>query len=246
MYQSWIHIRYNVKADMGKLSNNNQVSDGRTNGDRLADCAYKIIRKQILEGSLRPGEQLIETQLGEQLGMSRTPVRNALVKLEHEKLVTSVPNKGTFVASLSPVDVADIYDIREVIEGLAARLLARRITKGEAELLRDLAAKADDPSATLNEDSEFHSAIVEMCGNDLLGEMVDSFCLHALTLDARSRRMVTRGDVQVLQKDRDVDHHRTVAEKIISGDAKGAEEALKYYIRRGKNILIKALMGLDE
>ncbi|MBI2842541.1 MAG: GntR family transcriptional regulator [Armatimonadetes bacterium] len=216
------------------------------NGNRLADSAYKSIRRQILEGVLRPGEQLIETQLADELGMSRTPVRNALAKLELEKLVTSIPSKGTFVASLSPVDVAEIYDVREVIEGLAARLLARRITRGEADLLRQLAAKADDHSATLNEDAEFHSAIVKMCGNNLLSELVETFCLHALTLDARSRQMVTRGDVHVLQKDRDADHHSVVAEKIISGDAKGAEEALKDYIRRGKNVLIKTLMGIDE
>jgi len=198
-----------------------------------------------LDGVLKPGEQLTETQLAQELGMSRTPVRNALLRLHHERLVTSVPNGGTFVAALSPVDVAEMYDLREVLEGLAARLLARRITPAEADVLRELAAKADAPSATLSDDMEFHRAIVSMCGNARLAELVDAFCLHSLTFDERSRQMVASGDVQVLQKDRDVDAHRVVAEKIIAGDASGAEEALKYYIHRGKNILIKALMGLD-
>ncbi|OFX15917.1 MAG: hypothetical protein A2Z18_00065 [Armatimonadetes bacterium RBG_16_58_9] len=223
-----------------------QSPDGRYNGDRLADFAYKTVRKQILEGTLCPGEQLIETQLADRLGVSRTPVRNALTRLEREKLVTSIPNKGSFVASLSPVDVAEIYDVREVIEGLAARLLARRITRGESDLLRELAARADSPSATLDDDAEFHSVLIRMSGNKLLADLVDTFCLHALTLDVRSRQMVTSGDVEILQTDRDMDAHRTVAEKIIRGDAKGAEESIKYYIRRGRNILIKALMGLDE
>lgn len=220
-------------------------SHRQRNGNKLGEQAYMAIKKQILDGVLRPGEQLIETQLAEQLGMSRTPVRNALLRMEHEKLVTSVPNGGTFVASLSPVDVAETYDIREVIEGLAARLLARKITPVEAERLRALAEKVDSQSATLNDDLEFHSAIVNMCGNSRLAELVDTFCLHSMTFDERSRQMVASGNVELLRTNRDLDAHRTVAEAIIQGDGYEAEEKLKLYIRRGKNTLIKALMGLD-
>lgn len=217
----------------------------RRSGSKLGEQAYIAIKKQILNGVLQPGEQLIETQLAEQLGMSRTPIRNALLRMEHEKLVTSVPNGGTFVASLSPVDVAETYDIREVIEGLAARLLARKITPAEAEMLRELAKKADSQSATLNDDLEFHSAIIKMCGNSRLAELVDMFCLHSMTFDERSRQMVASGNVQLFQTDRDPDAHCVVAEKIIEGDGYEAEERLKLYIRRGKNTLIKVLMGLD-
>jgi len=165
--------------------------------------------------------------------------------MEKEKLISSDPNGGTFVASLSPVDVAETYSIREVIEGLAARLLARRITPAITERLRTLAEKADSPSATLDDDLEFHSAIVRMCGNSTLIELVDMFCLHSMTFDVRSSQMVVGGEVQLLQTSHDTHAHSVVAESIISGDGYGAEEKLRHYIRCGKNILIKAMMGLD-
>lgn len=216
----------------------------KTNKNKLEEQAYNEIRKLILNGVLPPGEQLIETKLADQLGMSRTPVRNALIRLKREKLVESTPGGGTVVVSLSPVDVAETYDIREVIEGLAVRLLARRITSTEAGIIRKLAARADMPSATLSDDLEFHSAIVRMCGNARLNELVDAFCLHSMTFDERSRQMVAGGDVGILQMDREADAHCMVAEKIINGDANGAEEAIRHYIRHGKNTLIKAMMGL--
>lgn len=216
------------------------------NVDRLDHSAYKAIRQQILEGALRPGEQLVETQLADALGMSRTPVRNALLRLEHERLVTSTAGSGTFVSPISAVDVAEIYDLREVIEGLAARLLARRITKGEASYLMELAEKADAETATLSDDAEFHSAIVRLCGNNRLADFVDKFCLQSLTFDRRSRQMVSNGDVHVLSDERDTDAHKAVALKITSGDALGAEESIKMYIRHGKNVLVKMLMGLEE
>jgi DNA-binding GntR family transcriptional regulator len=217
----------------------------KNNKAQLEELAYNEIRKMILNGSVSPGDKLTETAIAEKFSMSRTPVRNAFIRLKHEKLLSSTTGGGTIVASISPLDVSETYDIREVIEGLAARLLARRITPSEAEILRKKAAKADMASATIDDDLDFHSAIVNMCGNARLVELVDTFCIHSMTFDEHSRQMVVGGNVNILNKDRDSDAHSIVAEKIIKGDGAGAEESLKYYIRHGKITLLMSLMGLE-
>jgi len=215
-------------------------------GEPLSRAAYKILRERILERVLQPGEALVEAKLAEDLGMSRTPIRDALNRLEQEGLISSIPNKGTFVESLRPMDVAEIYDIREVIEGLAARLLARRVTRSQAEILEELAANADDASATVSDDVEFHSAIVRMCGSQRAVEVARSFFLQALTYDEHTRRLASGGDVPVIKGEGVDDAHRAIARSIVEGKSTAAEEAMRAHVRHGKNVVARFLLGLDE
>ena len=231
---------------MAISKNRDDVTNGIAEGELLGQSAYKSIRGLILEKVIRPGEQLVEAKLAQSLGMSRTPIRDALSRLEREGLVVSVPKKGTFVESMSPLDIADKYDIREMIEGLAARLLARNITRGDADILEELAAKADDPSATVHHDLEFHSAIIEMCGSPNVPEVVGSFCLHAMIYDERTGRLAVDGDTSIFVEGWIVDAHRLVANAIISGDPAAAEEAMRQHIRYGKSVVMKDLLGLED
>lgn len=216
----------------------------RNRREPLGQAAYNEIKGRILERVLQPGEALIEGRLAEELGMSRTPIRDALARLEQEGLVISVPNKGTFVESLRPVDVAEIYDIREFIEGLAGRLLARRITQGQAVILKELAERADDPTATVEEDSAFHSAIVRLSGSPKVLEISRTHCLQALTYDEHRHKLAAHNRTPVIQEGRVPDAHQQIARAIISGDEDEAERFVRNHVRMGKSVVAKYLLGL--
>lgn len=222
------------------------VSNGGGHQEPLGDSAYRAIKGLILEREVRPGQQLVEAKLAERLGMSRTPIRAALSRLEQEGLVATVAGKGAFVEIISPMDVAEIYSIREVIEGLAAQILARRITQREAAVLQELAIKADDPAATISDDLAFHSAIIEMCDSPRIKTVVDSLCLHALIYDERTGKLKCNGDIPIAGEEWVPDAHRTLAKKITSGDPSEAEEAARRHVREAKITVVKFLMGLDE
>lgn len=106
--------------------------------DYLFTMVYHLLRQAVITGELEPGERLVERNLAKQLGVSRTPVREAIRKLELEGLVKHIPNKGVFVAMISPKDVWDIYNIRSVLEGLACRLAAINITLEEIEQMEQI------------------------------------------------------------------------------------------------------------
>ena len=101
----------------------------------LRDVVFENLRGAIVEGRLKPGERLMEVQLAEQLGVSRTPVREAIRKLELEGLVVMLPRKGAYVANMSLKDLIDVLEIRASLEGLAASLAAERITDEDIKKL---------------------------------------------------------------------------------------------------------------
>jgi len=222
----------------------------RANGDKrkglLAECAYNSIKKRILDRKVAPGDALVERKLASDLGISRTPIKLALSRLEQEGLVKTVPNTGTFVASITAADMASMYDIRELMEGLAARLLARRIAPGQAEELETLAAKADDESATLGDDEAFHSAIVEMCGDQRVHDIVKTWCLHVLTYDERTHRLTGSSGVHQFGAGRSAVEHRTIAKAIVAGNQAEAEDLVRRHVRHGKGVLARFLLGLNE
>ena len=102
-------------------------------GDPLRIQVINTLEDAILNGSYKEGDSLNELRLSKSLGVSRTPVREALMQLELEGLVKNIPNKGAVVVGISEQDVEDIYEIRIRIEGLAARLCAEKITDEELE-----------------------------------------------------------------------------------------------------------------
>ncbi|MBI2843149.1 MAG: GntR family transcriptional regulator [Armatimonadetes bacterium] len=231
---------------MNDLRSTNNSKNGLAGSTSLGDQAYQEIRGRIIKKVLRPGDALLEAQLAEQLGMSRTPIRDALKRLEREGLVVSVPNKGSFVESLGPEDVAEIYDLREVIEGLAARLLARRITAEQADLLLQLADKADAASATVGDAEAFHSAIVNMCGNRRVSDTARTFRLDVITYDERTQRLTYRGSTPIASDGRIAGVHRSLAESIISGDAKAAEETFRKHIRLARKNAARMILGVED
>jgi DNA-binding GntR family transcriptional regulator len=212
----------------------------------LAESAYEAVRNRISEGTLRPGDALPEAKLAQDLGMSRSPIRDALRRLSHDGLVNFVPKKGYFVESLSSQDIADIYDLREVIEGLAAKRLARWITPEQAQTLRELAEKVDRRAATLGDAMEFHSAIFQMCGSRKIAEAARSLRLQLITYDERTHRLTSSHDARIPDEGNTWDIHRILAEKIISGNPREAEEAAREHVRLAKRLTAMFMMGIED
>ena len=133
-----------------------------SNGYSLADKVFKKLEEEILNGALKAGENLTELRISARLGVSRTPVREAIHRLEQEGLVQLTPNKGAVVVGVSEKDLRDIYDIRMKLEGLASRWAAEQITEEDAKSLRDILELQEfytakgDLDQLRNLDSQFH------------------------------------------------------------------------------------------
>jgi len=199
----------------------------------------------ILTGEYGPEERLIEEQLAERLGVSRTPVRQALTMLEAEGLVEIAPNRGATVCSFSVEDVWDIYDLRAVLEGHATRRAAGRIERGELERLRaltgemeGLAGRFDDHEeeirtlVTLNQ--EFHGTIVEASRNRRLQRLINRTVEIPLMFKAffwytpRERAISNH-------------YHRQILEALEKGNADRAEITMREHVYEGRDFVIGAL-----
>lgn len=144
----------------------------------LGEVVFEYLRESILNGDLKPGERLMEINLAEQLGVSRTPVREAIRKLEKEKFVEMLPRKGAYVADLTAKDILDVLEMRIILEGFAAALAAERMTDEEISLLeyslkgfQDAVAR-QDRLVMVEKDNEFHDLIFQATKNNKLIEIV--------------------------------------------------------------------------
>lgn len=146
----------------------------------LREIVFESIREAILDGRLKPGERVMEIQLAEKLGVSRTPVREAIRKLELEGLLIMEPRKGAYVADVSLKDVIDVLEVRSSLEGLAASLAATRASQEEIELLKEKAIQfkecieKNDVQGMINKDTEFHEAILQAAKNKKLTSIIES------------------------------------------------------------------------
>lgn len=161
----------------------------------LSDQAYDVIRKSIIDGTFAPGEQLVESQLARKLSISQAPMREALRKLSHEGLVTTIPRRGSFVTEVSEKQAEQAREVRCSLEELAARLTAGRLNDLHAQRLRDIvnemwkAARKRDIAAFRIHDTAFHRTVMEASGNEYLprlwGQIEPS--LHSLQVVSSPR-----------------------------------------------------------
>jgi DNA-binding GntR family transcriptional regulator len=158
----------------------------------LADQAYEAIKDAVLALELRPGDALVEDDLAEQIGMSKTPVRQALERLEREGLVVRIPYKATYVADLDPADAADILELRAVLEGLAARSVVEVVddaTLDAAEEILDAydaAVAAHDMEAAEELGERFHGLVSGASTNRHVARMLETLNLQLQRLRALS------------------------------------------------------------
>jgi DNA-binding GntR family transcriptional regulator len=140
----------------------------------LADQAYEIIKKAIINSEFPPGEYIVEASLAKSLGISRSPLREAMVKLQEEDYLESVPDRGTRVAPIRPKYFMDLYEYRCAVESLAARKSAKNITKWDINRMEKLVKKMDqyirknDFHSWSKNDYSFHDIIINKSDNEIV------------------------------------------------------------------------------
>jgi DNA-binding GntR family transcriptional regulator len=195
----------------------------------LAERVYVTIKEAILELRLKPGTPLVEDDLARQLGTSKTPVRDALMALERDGLVEKIPYKGTHVADVTLRDAREIFELRAVLEGLAARqatLVIKRQEVAEAERLLDLADAAlarGDLNAASDYGNQFHRLLHERADNRRLMPILEGLEEQF----ARIRRMSASVSGR-LQKS--ADEHRGVLAALHTGDPAQVEHAMRHHM----------------
>jgi DNA-binding GntR family transcriptional regulator len=204
---------------------------------------YAAIRRAILEGVLRPGERIVEQQLAEMLNVSRTPVREALLKLERENLVARI-GRGMAVRRYSSDEVRDIYNLRAHLESFAARLSADRITEGELTALSriqdEMESEPFDTSQaelirTLARDNQrFHALVVRSARN----EPLDRCFVQVFMLPLLYKAYVYFDEGRKERSDRD---HRELIEMLRARDGAAAEEHWRRHLERGGDVLAQHL-----
>ncbi len=145
------------------------------NSPVIATNLVESLTRAIGSGEFEAGDPLVERQLGQRFGASRTPVREALKILEHQGLVFRVPGKGVFVAPVSTQDIEEVFLLREILETTAARLAAARIPLAEIQKIRDdlIRLEPEGPSEAYYEtDRALHSLLVDYCGNRRLRDLL--------------------------------------------------------------------------
>lgn len=208
----------------------------------LADQAYEELRAAIATERLPPGSTVVEADLAESLGVSRTPVRETLRRLELEGYLERDPGGKLVVHALTREELAELFAVRELLEGYATRLAADRISDAELATMDDL-LRADlhalrqrdvDRLARINE--ELHGLVVEASRNRTLSQIVESIRgrFHGLSAFAVGRT----GD----QK-RFVQEHAEMVRLLRSGDGEAAEELVREHLRTARDILLE---GLEE
>lgn len=146
----------------------------------LRDVVFNTLRQAILRGELKPGERLMEIQLANKLGVSRTPIREAIRKLELEGLVLMIPRKGAEVADISEKSLRDVLEVREALEELAVQLACDKITKEEIEDLKKAAEdfkkilKSRDITEIAEADVRFHDIIFMATDNQKLVQLLNN------------------------------------------------------------------------
>ncbi|MCD6384944.1 GntR family transcriptional regulator [Candidatus Sumerlaeota bacterium] len=145
--------------------------------DPLRKDITRLLRNAIIRGELSPGERLIEPEIADKLGVSRTPVREALLKLESEGFVKFIPRKGAVVAPYSIKDVSEIYELLIELESLAAKKATPFMTPEHLEQIISLEQRfenATDHMEKSEANSAFHQYYINLCGNELLRDIVSS------------------------------------------------------------------------
>jgi DNA-binding GntR family transcriptional regulator len=221
----------------------NAAEIGTTDRSLVAQT-FEHLRAAIIAGDIPPGSKLVEQRLADQLKVSRVPLRGAIPLLEAEGLVRTVPRRGSFVATLTLADVHDLFDVRESLEGLAARRAAERVddvdvlqiaTIKEALARNRAAVESGDPIGIAATSAEFHRAIVEMSGNQLL---------HTAMRPINSRvEWLFRMTVQMDQRSA-CDEHSALLRAILTGDVEKAGRIALEHIARSRQPSLDILSSL--
>ena len=208
------------------------------NTTSMVDAAYEQLRRRILDNDWPPGHRALEHEIATEMGMSRTPVREALMRLQNEGLVEVIPRHGMRVLPVSGNDMQEIYQILTALECMAAELLAARKPSAkeleplvDATKAMDKALRADDLDAWAAADERFHAHLIELAGNRQLQATVLNYWDRA----HRARMFTLRLRPKPVNSTKE---HMQMVERLRAGDAEGAARVTRAHRERARHELV--------
>ncbi len=203
----------------------------------LREMVYEELKMQILTGAIVPGTRMMEVELAKEIGVSRTPIREAIRKLEKEGLVTIEPRRGAYASQISTEDMVEILEVRQNMEGLAAFFAASRMQPEQLAELKEVsehynaAVHAGDMEEMIKHDTRFHRIIVESCNNKILVQMIEQ--LQELVLRFRYIYYDNFRRAENMPEE-----HLEIMNAIETGDAEAARKAADVHIDRLKELVM--------
>lgn len=206
----------------------------------LRELVCENIRQAIIDGTFSPGERLMEIQLADEMGVSRTPVREAIRKLELEGFVVMIPRRGTYVADISIKDITEIYEIRTSLDVLAAGLAAERIEDEELERLNRYLVEISKYVPIMNMDkiveldSAFHDVLYQASRNERLCSIIGN--LREQLTGIRGRSMSYPGRLA-----QTMEEHRALVDAIAERNVEKSRKAARTHIENAEKTLMRSL-----
>lgn len=206
----------------------------------LREIIFTTLREAIIMGELKPGERLMEVQLAQKMGVSRTPVREAIRKLELEGFVSMIPRKGAHVAKLSVKDIMDVLEVRASLDGLATSLAAERIAENELKELKhiqgqfDNYVEKDNLQGVIKKDVEFHDVIYKASKNDKLIQISNN-----LREQVYRFRVIYLKDFSSTKEV--IREHMEIYQAIDNKDPGAAREAAENHIKNQELMIIESI-----
>ena len=203
----------------------------------LREILYEELKRQILVGEIAPGTRMMEVELAEDMGVSRTPVREAIRKLEKEGLVTIEPRRGAYASDISIKDMVDVLEVRQMLEGMAASMAAQKVTEEEkldfveANSAYKNAVKKGNIEEIIRYDELFHQLIVSYSGNKTLNQLLSQVQELALRFRYIYYDDFSRYENMPVE-------HEEIEEAIISGDTQKAKVVAEEHVERLKKFVI--------
>lgn len=210
-----------------------ETSGIKATGAPLSTDLFSRLRKDILQGLLRPGEKLTEQQVCNEYAVSRTPVREAFKQLELEGLIETIPNRGAFVVGFSKQDMEDMYELRKAYEILAVKWAIERITKDELEELEEafefmeFYTQKKDTDKMLNINTNFHHLIYKASGNRMLKHVLASYQVYI-----KQSKTATNYTENYLEEV--LEEHREIFNAFVNHDPEAGMDAVAKHLDNAK------------
>jgi DNA-binding GntR family transcriptional regulator len=211
------------------------------NHENLDHKIYKEMKSMIFGQQLKPGTKIHQAKLAETLGVSRTPVVGALKKLEQERLITAVPRRGFYVRNFSKEEMVHIFELREVLEGLAARRASEHVKESHIQKLRaffkglKISDQKNDIEKYGEEDRRFHNFLIEIGGDELLSGILETYSIVTFSYLVGFLGGLVRPPEETLPE------HLAIIEAIVQRDPERAEQATRLHLKRSRQKIAREL-----
>ncbi len=224
----------------GVLRDGLLASNAQRNKASYAEEASERLRQAIVTGNLRPNQRLVESEIAKNLGISRTPIREALKQLEMQGYLSRLRSGGLIVTDHSPTQIRNLYEIREALENMALRLACQLATQEQVDRAAEYHARSlevirnRDINQFIELNSAFHNELFSACGNEQLWSLLRT--VRDQSFDRRIVRVFTAGDWRAM-----VIQHQRMLDAVRQGNARLAERAVHEHVRTAVRLVVERL-----